>query len=142
GRQRTALAFRPTTTRSKTAFGPAPASVNGFGTWSGDARVTNPGDAGPKQPLSRGRLGPPFLFHLTSECRVESRGLPIWDLRSRGWSLRLLADRARTGTTREYFDRLDIHHLEKAVSAQLPPHAAVLDAAERHPRVRLHDPVH
>src|SRR2546422_4937404 len=54
---------------------------------------------------------------------------------------RVLLDRGLAGVAWEDFDRLDVDHLEQAVAAQLASHAAVLDAAEWHPRIRLNDAV-
>src|SRR5437016_9584407 len=42
----------------------------------------------------------------------------------------------------EDLDRPDVHHLEEPVATQLAADAAVLDAPEWHPRIRLHDAVH
>src|SRR5437870_8590021 len=42
----------------------------------------------------------------------------------------------------EDLHRLDVHHLEEPVTTQLAADAAVLDAAEGHPWIRLHDAVH
>src|SRR6266566_8123353 len=41
----------------------------------------------------------------------------------------------------EDLHRLDVHHLEEPVATQLAADAAVLDAAEGHPWIRLHDAV-
>src|SRR3989442_7789148 len=70
-----------------------------------------------------------------------------WDrlrgLRSahRACLFRVLLDRGLAGVAREDLDRLDVDHLQEAVAAQLPSHAAVLHAAKGHPRIRLDDAV-
>src|SRR5207247_5856002 len=55
--------------------------------------------------------------------------------------LRVLLDRGLARVAWEDFDRLDVNHLKEAIAAQLASHAAVLHAAEGHPRIRLDDAV-
>src|SRR5436309_13099317 len=54
---------------------------------------------------------------------------------------RVLLDGGLPGVAWEDLDRLDVDHLDEAVPAQLASDAAVLHAAERHPRIRLDDTV-
>src|SRR5438552_8263683 len=52
-----------------------------------------------------------------------------------------LLDGGLAGVSGEDFDRLDVHHLQEAIAAQLASDPTVLHPAERHPRIRLDDAV-
>src|SRR2546425_640313 len=89
--------------------------------------------------------------HESETWRTDTGSPPRWHPNSGragplstlvGVLLRVLLDRGLGRVGWEDFDRFDIHHLEEAVATQLAANAAMLDAPEGHPRIRLHDAVH
>src|SRR2546422_33477 len=89
--------------------------------------------------------------HESETWRTDTGSPPRWHPNSGragplstlvGVLLRVLLDRSLGRVGWEDFDRFDIHHLEEAVATQLAANAAMLDAPEGHPRIRLHDAVH
>src|SRR2546426_6194475 len=145
--------MRRPTTRSV----PSVSSGMRFGRDARLPRLRHRGTATPRIPMcaSRRRLQTSIARTSHTGTSACSRPIPITSMgtatgsaarpsvsTSRGPSLfRVLLDRGLARVAREDFDRLDVDNLEQAVAAQLASHAAVLDAAEGHPRIRLNDAV-